>query len=177
MIKLRLCGWLGKKYGKNFTLRGNTVKEAVDMLCANFKDFRKDFVGNQSKYKITVGNEEIEEQEAFLPAKSINVKITPYFGGSGNIARIVAGIVLVVVGEGASPVAMMGWSLILGGAVGLLFGTPSTKNSGSEDSSKTSYLFGGTVNTTGQGNPVPILYGKRRIGSQVISAGISSVMA
>lgn len=35
-----------------------------------------------------------------------------------------------------------------------------------------SYAFGGPVNTIAQGHPVGVLYGKRRIGGAVISAGI-----
>lgn len=37
---------------------------------------------------------------------------------------------------------------------------------------KASYAFGGVTNTTAQGNPVPLAYGKRRIGGAIISAGI-----
>ncbi|MNL81044.1 Bacteriophage lambda tail assembly protein I [compost metagenome] len=35
-----------------------------------------------------------------------------------------------------------------------------------------SYNFNGPVNTTAQGNPVPLLYGRMIVGSSVISAGI-----
>ncbi|MFH5139235.1 tail assembly protein, partial [Citrobacter freundii complex sp. 2024EL-00220] len=37
---------------------------------------------------------------------------------------------------------------------------------------RASYAFGGVTNTTAQGNPVPLCYGKRRIGGAIISAGI-----
>jgi predicted phage tail protein len=37
---------------------------------------------------------------------------------------------------------------------------------------KASYAFGGVTNTAAQGYPVPLLYGKRRIGGAIISAGI-----
>ena len=37
-----------------------------------------------------------------------------------------------------------------------------------------SYAFDGAVNTTRQGNPVPICYGSMIVGSQVISAGLFS---
>lgn len=37
---------------------------------------------------------------------------------------------------------------------------------------KASYAFGGVTNTTTQGNPVPLAYGKCRIGGAIISAGI-----
>jgi len=37
---------------------------------------------------------------------------------------------------------------------------------------KASYAFGGVTNTTAQGYPVALGYGRRRIGGAVISAGI-----
>ena len=37
-----------------------------------------------------------------------------------------------------------------------------------------SYAFGGAVNTTAQGQPVPIGYGRMIIGGAVISAGITT---
>lgn len=37
-----------------------------------------------------------------------------------------------------------------------------------------SYNFNGPVNTTAQGNPVPLLYGELIIGSATVSAGIYS---
>ncbi|PXV41283.1 phage tail protein, partial [Salmonella enterica subsp. enterica serovar Newport] len=37
---------------------------------------------------------------------------------------------------------------------------------------RASYAFGGVTNTAAQGYPVPLGYGKRRIGGAIISAGI-----
>ncbi len=37
---------------------------------------------------------------------------------------------------------------------------------------RASYAFGGVTNTAAQGYPVPLLYGRRRIGGAIISAGI-----
>jgi predicted phage tail protein len=39
---------------------------------------------------------------------------------------------------------------------------------------RASYIFNGAVNLTAQGNPVPICYGRIRIGSVVVSAGLST---
>lgn len=36
-----------------------------------------------------------------------------------------------------------------------------------------SYVFNGAVNITAQGNPVPLLYGRMKVGSVVVSAGLS----
>lgn len=39
---------------------------------------------------------------------------------------------------------------------------------------RSSYIFNGAVNLTAQGNPVPLCYGRMRVGSVVVSAGIST---
>jgi predicted phage tail protein len=39
---------------------------------------------------------------------------------------------------------------------------------------RTSYIFNGAVNVTAQGAPVPICYGRMRVGSVVISAGVTT---
>ena len=79
MIKIRLTGWLGKKYGKNFTFRGNTLKDGIDMLCANFTDFRKDFIGNEAKYRISVEEAPLSEQDIFSHFCGKTIKIIPVF--------------------------------------------------------------------------------------------------
>jgi len=61
-----------------------------------------------------------------------------------------------------------GASLVLGGLAQMLAKNPQKPN----DSA--SYLFNGPVNTTEQGNAVPVLYGRLIIGSQVISASLSA---
>jgi len=39
---------------------------------------------------------------------------------------------------------------------------------------RASYIYNGAVNLTAQGNPVPICYGRMRVGSVVVSAGVST---
>jgi len=39
---------------------------------------------------------------------------------------------------------------------------------------RSSYIYNGAVNLTAQGNPVPLCYGRMRVGSVVISAGVST---
>ena len=82
------------------------------------------------------------------------IRFIPKFVGSGNYGRIIAGVVLVVIGTYTENPALIqaGYGLVIGGVMGLMFGTNPSSNNESEDSNKTSYLFGGTVNTTGQGN-------------------------
>ena len=39
---------------------------------------------------------------------------------------------------------------------------------------RSSYIYNGAVNLTAQGNPVPLCYGRMRVGSVVVSAGVST---
>lgn len=68
--------------------------------------------------------------------------------------------------------AMMGMSMMIGGVMQLL--SPQIKELSAKDSTGNgaSYHFNGVVNTTAQGNPVPLGYGRMIVGSAVVSAGI-----
>ena len=69
----------------------------------------------------------------------------------------------------------IGSSLVIGGISQLIAGTPNVEFENTEPAaSRPSYNFSGAVNTTRQGNAVPIGYGRLRVGSQIISAGLES---
>ena len=74
--------------------------------------------------------------------------------------------------EMAFGVGLAGASMALGGVVQML--SPQAKGLSTKDSPNNgaSYNFNGPVNTTAQGNPVPILYGRMIVGSAVLSGGI-----
>lgn len=65
----------------------------------------------------------------------------------------------------------MGLSMTIAGVTSLLTKNPSYD---SGEKNHPSYLFNGVVNTTYQGNCVPVGYGECLVGSQVISMGIST---
>lgn len=68
--------------------------------------------------------------------------------------------------------AATGASLVLGGVIQLLSPQPSGIASKQSTDNRASYAFVGVTNTAAQGYPVPLLYGRRRIGGAIISAGI-----
>lgn len=85
---------------------------------------------------------------------------------------------------GASIALSVGLSLALGGISEMMSNSPKlgtnsriareTKDDSSKNADKkSSYLFSGVSNTTRQGNCVPMGYGRHRVGSQVISFGIT----
>ena len=94
----------------------------------------------------------------------------------------------------ATAIGFIGASLVLSGTAQLLsptisdnpgtFGATSPTRQRARDSftpenneiadNRASYIFNGAVNLTAQGNPVPLLYGRMRAGSVVVSAGLST---
>ena len=70
--------------------------------------------------------------------------------------------------------ASMGAAMALSGVAQLL--TPQQRLLSVKDGpdNGASYNFNGPVNTTAQGNPVPVIYGEMIVGSATISAGIYS---
>lgn len=127
------------------------------------------------------------------------IEIVPVLRGAGGLWEAIVGVVLIVVGvvlafvPGARAFApyviMAGISLTLSGVAQML--TPNPKLGGGvasrtfanadelgqakdEPKSTPSYLFSGAVNTTQQGNPVPVFYGgPMLIGSALISLAIT----
>jgi len=66
----------------------------------------------------------------------------------------------------------VGTAMILGGVAQMIAPTPKANEPSERPENKPSYSFNGAVNTTAQGHPVPVGYGRLIVGSAVISAGI-----
>lgn len=154
-------------------------------------------------YKVIVDKELMSDvAELHLPFSQI-VRIVPVIGGAksayGGIligALLIAGAIFfapAVVGAlgatqglGAAAfgvggfsisygqIALFGASLILGGVSQLLAPHPKSAAGGTQPTNTASYLFNGAVNTTAQGYPVPVGYGRMIVGSAVISAGFTA---
>lgn len=73
----------------------------------------------------------------------------------------------------AQGVMMAGVGLVAGGITQLLVGNPNSPAINSEEN-QPSYIFNGPLNTTRQGNPVPICYGKMLCGSSLVSLEVNS---
>jgi predicted phage tail protein len=71
----------------------------------------------------------------------------------------------------AGGLAQAGLALALSGVAALLSPQPKAPNYGATER-RESYLLAGPTNATAEGVPVPIIYGRCRVGSVVASAGI-----
>jgi len=185
---IRLYGALGSRFGRvhRFALDSNTPAEAVRALCSQLRGFEAFLMQAKDRglgFSVFAGKRNLREEELTHPAGDEDIRIAPMILGSKNggifsiilgAVLIVAGAVLTAYGQGwiGGPLINAGIAMVVGGVVQLL--APHPKGSASKDSAANtpSYAFNGPVNTEAQGHPVPLLYGRLKVGSAVISAGI-----
>lgn len=185
---IRLYGELGKKYGKVHKMQVASVSEAVRALCANFKDFKQHIIDSDKRiagYEVWDGKTNLSEddKEQFHLQGNGDIKIIPRIHGAGKATKLIVGYVLVVIGYVLTaygyggigiPLTQFGYSMMLSGVVDLFAKTASGGSVQSSNENTQSYIFSGALNTTKQGNPVNVGYGKMVVGSQVISASLTT---
>ncbi|HHA1256923.1 putative phage tail protein [Enterobacter asburiae] len=186
MRTIRLYGILGSTFGREFKLSVASPKEAVRALCVILPGFERFLNTSKQRgltYAVFSGKRNLNDDELSMDQSTADIRIAPVILGSkrGGVFQTILGMALVAVGAVASyfgggavgvPLMQFGAAMTLGGVVQML--SPQTTGLASKQSAdnKASYAFGGVTNTTAQGNPVPLLYGRRRIGGAIISAGI-----
>lgn len=189
MRKVELYGDLGQKFGKSFELNVKTVRQAVKLLSANFKTFKQHLIDSEGVvgYEVWDGDYNLGgDSDEFIKHGDGTIKIIPVVEGAGATGRIIAGVVIIVVGaiidiysQGGFTSATGGYgytfgvALIAGGLAEKLAPKPRDVNT-SEVENTRSYVFSGAVNTTRQGVAIPLGYGKMLIGSSVISASLTT---
>lgn len=183
MRTVRLYGDLGKKYGRVHNFHIKSPAEAIRALVANFPSIQKYLIDSEKDnvgYIVKNGNETLEGPEFLRDPAAGEIKIIPTIAGASAAARIIVGSVLIVAGFLLAPYSAgtstflitAGSSLVLGGVVELLSPTPKLGQPPEGVDSKPSYFFNGPVNTTAQGQPVSVGYGRLIVGGAIISAGI-----
>lgn len=189
MVPVILLGELGKKFGRRFMLDVKNPAEAVRALCANFPGFEKFVVTSEERnvgYRVVVGREDIGVDGLHDPSGRQTIKIVPVVGGAGKVGKIIVGALLIATAIFFPPAFFatvaygtttygaiafsIGLSLTLGGVVEMLAPQPK-KISQETPENMPSYTFNGPVNTTAQGYPVPVGFGRMIVGSAIISAG------
>lgn len=185
---IRLYGVLGSTFGRVHKLYVSTPKEAIKALSITIPGFERFLQTAKNRgltFSIFVGKNNIGKDELEFSG-SDDIRIAPVIIGSkkAGVFQTILGAVLVVAGivvtglswGYAAPVggAMIssGAAMMIGGVIQMLSPMQGGLARRESPDNKPSYAFGGPVNTIAQGNPVPILYGKRRIGGAIISAGI-----
>jgi predicted phage tail protein len=189
MAKVRLLGELGKRFGRHHEFDVSSAAEAIRALCANFPNFERELVSSGERgvgYKVLAGHDELNLKALHDPSGKAAITIAPVVSGAGGdgLGQILLGAALIAVswwnpmgwaaaGSFLSQATLysVGTSMMLGGVAQMIAPTPSA-SAPTEVNKQPSYTFNGAVNTTAQGHPVPVGYGRMIVGSAVISAGI-----
>ncbi len=189
MTRIELGGALGKTFGRAHDRLIRTTAEAINALSKTICGFEQYLNTSKNRgltYAVFKGKRNIGKDDLCFPVTGEVIRIIPVVIGSkkAGLLQTVLGAVLVVVGVAVGYLsggtlsavgygaAKLGAAMMLGGVVQMLSPQPSGLASKQDAENRASYAFGGVTNTAAQGNPVPLLYGRRRIGGAIISAGI-----
>lgn len=185
LVRIELHGILRRIFGKEHLRYVSTTSEAIKALCCTVNGFEKYLNTSKSRgltFALFKGKKNIGQDELGYPLTEDVIRIVPVIIGSKKAgllqtilgaALIVASIWMPGIGIAASNLMFAaGASMALGGVVQMLSPQPSGLASKQSADNRASYAFGGITNTAAQGYPVPLLYGRRRIGGAIISAGI-----
>ncbi|MDC9596629.1 tail assembly protein [Xenorhabdus anantnagensis] len=179
---IRLYGILGALFGREHRLAVSSPQEAIRALSVLIDGFEKFLLTAKERgltFAVFSGKHNISRDELEFSGEE-DIRIAPMIIGSkkAGVFQTILGAVMVVAGAfmwatpWGAPMVMSGIGMMLGGVVQMLSPMPGGLARREDPDNKPSYAFGGPVNSIAQGNPVPVGYGKRRIGGAIISAGI-----
>lgn len=196
LVEIHFHGDLGEKVGAFWKAAVNSVSEAIRSVEINSKRklykylLEKDKEG--VKYQILINKrpfisaepldinqpETLKTSELTIKNKSLKtIDIVPIIEGADEgTLGIILGVLLIIVSffiPGSQAILIpAGLGLIAAGIMTLLSSPPKFEDFREIDGStgRTSYLFNGPQNTTQEGGPVPVGYGRLLVGSQVVSA-------
>ena len=188
-----LYGRLGATYGKVHRYDVVSPAQAIKALSVTIKGFKQSLIDG-GYYRVLVGGkDEVSIDQLGNPMSDREtIRIVPVVAGAEGLGKVVLGVALVAFAGPlagfagtafgataattaviASSISSIGVSLAIGGVSQMLFSPQAQTQSSEREENKPSFIFNGAVNTTRQGNCVPICYGRMIVGSQVISAGLS----
>lgn len=186
---IRLYGVLGAMFGREHKLVVTSPAQAIRALSALIPGFEKFMMTAHLegmrfavfKNKMNIGKDELK-----LDSGNTEIRIAPVISGAkrSGMFQTILGAVMVVAGVAIGyfsagtmsafgyGMAKFGAAMMIGGVMQMMAPQPPGLASRQDGENAPSYAFGGPVNTTAMGNPVPVLYGMREIGGAIISAGI-----
>lgn len=190
MVNVRFYGSL-KQFGSEFRLDCQTTAEIVQALTSQIPKLRQ-FI-QQGLFTVRVGrdyfdNRYLEQGLSHKLKDDVTVHFTPVLKGSkrGGLFGVIAGVAIIAGAIALGPLAgiistnaawivgSVGASLLLGGVAQMLTKMPEMKM-GTEKEKKQSTAFSNLSNMTAQGKPMPLAYGRMRVGSLIISQGVETM--
>lgn len=185
MTQVTLHGILAKEFKKTFSLAIKRPKEVFDAISCTHNNFRHRIVelANQGVHftLLVDGKKMTTIEDLSIVSDNQQIDIIPLVCGAGKAGAIIAVIALGILTGGAGIVLSMsfltniGVGLVMMGIQMALAPKPKMdRPSADVNSAKQSFLFSSKANTAEQGIPVPVGYGRLRVGSAVIQSTIKS---
>lgn len=167
-----------RQFGRSFRLSVRSPAEAIKALCVQIPGFER-FISNAKsqgmEFAVFRGNKTLGENELGFSGSG-DIRIAPIITGSkrGGLIQTIIGAVLIAVSfiPGFQVLAAPGIALVAGGVIQMLSPQAGGLKTSAAPENTPGYAFGSAKNTTASGNPVPLCYGKRRVGGAIISAAI-----
>ena len=194
MKVVKVYGALRKRLGQcRFEFDVATPAQAIKALCVNFSGLEKWLIDSEKDgvgYRVTIGKEHITDDLSplVMPWSEKEVfSITPVVAGAGSgTGSILLGAGLIAAsifipgsavvfgttfGKISLGIGLAGGSLLLGGIAQAISPQPEVPSL-DESVQLESFTFSTVVNTSKQGLPVPIAYGRVFAGSAVLSSSL-----
>lgn len=182
---IKLSGSMAQRFGRTHRRALTSASEvfrALSNTINGFDAYLREARAKGLDFVIFRDRRNIGHEEFELLGPGDELRIIPVIRGSkrAGVFQALLGTALVAAAiwmPGVSIAASnlmfsVGAAMAVGGVVQMLSPQVSGLRMRQEPDNKPSYAFGGPVNTTASGNPVPLLYGRREIGGAIISAGI-----
>ena len=174
MTAVKLHGILGREYGESFTLQIENPKHVLGAIDCNKEGFLSRIIELQREgfcYDIIVNKKRIEvgkQMDALLFPETIDL-VPAIVGSSVAVGMFFEWLVA------GSFLAQLTTAVIFASIAYALTPKPEIESLEAEvQASKGSLIFSNRVNVASQGAPVPIGYGRLKVGSQVVQATIKS---
>ena len=187
-----LYGALGAQFGQRHRFDVAHPAEAIRALSVNFAGFDDALREYHPGFHVLVGDATsttLDDLRCPLDSTA-PIRIVPAIAGAKSaLGAILLGATLLAAAFfmpaaigglalfGSTTVASLattiGFGMVMGGVTQLLSPQPKMAGSGDTSTGKGSNVFTGAANTTAQGGPVPVPYGRMIFGSVVGSMGIT----
>lgn len=182
---IKLSGSMAQRFGRTHRRALTSASEvfrALSNTIDGFDAYLREARAKGLDFVIFLDRRNIGHEEFELLGPGDELRIIPVIRGSkrAGVFQALLGTALVAAAIWMPGVSIatsnimfpVGAAMAVGGVVQMLSPQVSGLRMRQEPDNKPSYAFGGPVNTTASGNPVPLLYGQREIGGAIISAGV-----